>query len=197
MKSILLLLCLGTLTATAQKVKLIEGDLSPLKGATSINLQFVYDDITVGVMGKGGEKEPDYINRRRSEINAKTPGKGDTWAQEWVNDRKNRFEPRFNEAWTKESGVSVSPNAQYTIIFKTQYVEPGFKSPMGFGNRNAEISGEAWVVETANPTHVIARISVFNAPGRAMFGADYDTGIRIQEGYATAGRGVARLIKKA
>ncbi|TDX02273.1 hypothetical protein [Dinghuibacter silviterrae] len=194
MKSLLFLVCtLAFVAVSAQKVKLIEGDLSALKGATSINTRFVYENITIG---KNEEKESDYITRRRSEINAKTPGKGDSWAEDWVNDRKNRYEPRFNDVFNKESGMTVDPNAKYTILFKTMNVEPGFKSPMGFGNKDAEVSGEAWIVETADPSHVVARLSVMNAPGRMMM-ADFNESIRIGESYAMAARGVARFIKKA
>lgn len=190
------LLCASLLATKvdAQKIKLVEGDLSALRGQTSINIQFVYEDITIG---KDQIKEADYVNRKKSEYNAKTPGKGDTWAQEWVDDRKNRFEPRFSESVSKESGMSVSNEAKYTLIFKTHYLEPGFKSPMGFGNRNAEMSGEAWIIESADPSHVVAKLTVTNAPGRLAFGFDYDTGVRLQESYATAGKQLARFIKKA
>ena len=59
----------------------------------------------------------------------------------------------------------------------------------------AEIDGEALIVETANPSNVIARISVLNCPGRTFGGNDYDTGERIQEAYAVAGKGLGKFIK--
>ena len=64
----------------AQKIKLIEGDLSALKGQTTLNTQFVYDNLMVGK----NQTEANYVHDKTSELNGKNPGKGDTWAKEWV-----------------------------------------------------------------------------------------------------------------
>ena len=53
-----------------------------------------------------------------------------------------------------------------------------------------------WIVETANPAHVTAMLSVDNAPGRIFGGFDFDTGTRLQECYAMAGKNVAKFINK-
>jgi hypothetical protein len=66
---------------------------------------------------------------------------------------------------------------------------------IGIARKSASINGEAWIVETANKTNVIAKLSVEKAPGNAFWGNDYDTGERLAEAYATAARGLALYIK--
>ena len=69
----LILVCVGT-TVLAQKIKLIEGNLSPLKGQTSLKTEFQYD-MSVGKF----DKEADYIDSKKKELNEKEPGRGDSW----------------------------------------------------------------------------------------------------------------------
>jgi hypothetical protein len=174
----------------AQKIKLIEGDLSALKGQTTLNTQFIYDNLMVGKH----QTEADYVHDKTSELNGKNPGKGDTWAKEWVTDRHDKYEPRFNDLFFRESGLNYDAKAKYTLIVKTSWLEPGYN--VGISSHPADINGEAWLVETGNPGHVLAKLSFTKAPGR-MFGADFDTGIRITECYATAGKGLGRFVKKS
>lgn len=185
------LLALATAASvTAQKVKVIEGDLKALDGQTSVNTKFVYDDLTIG---KKNIKDADYISNKKTEMNSKKPGTGDNWAQAWVNDRQSRYEPRFDDALAKYGGIAVDNKGKYTLIVKVQNIEPG--AAVGF-RTDAYLDAEIWVVESANPGNVVAKVSITKAPGN-MIGAGMDTGIRIQESYATAARGLARLIKKA
>ncbi len=173
----------------AQKIKLIDGDLSPLKSEKSITLAFSYDNMKVGRFNR----DEDYINSRTEDLNKKETGRGDSWAKSWVADRNARFEPKFTELYEKYSVLAPNQNAKYTLIFKTTFTEPGFN--VGVMKKNALIDGEAWIVETANPSHVIAKISVMKSPGRTFWGSDYDTGVRIEEAYAAAGKAVGKFLK--
>jgi hypothetical protein len=173
----------------AQKVKLIDGNLSPLKSERSIALAFSYDNMRVGKF----DRDEDYINSRRDDLNKKEPGKGDAWAKSWVADRADRFEPKFKEMFEKYSVLAPDQNAKYTLIFKTTFTEPGFN--VGVASKNSLIDGEVWIVETANQSHVIAKIAVMKSPGRNFWGSDYETGMRIEEAYASAGRAVGRFLK--
>jgi len=175
--------------AHAQKVKLEDGSLDVLKSEKSINIQFQYDGMSVGKF----DTEKEYLKSKTDEYNKKEPGKGDAWAESWKNDRESRYEPRFNKEFTDQSGMTVDKNAKYTLIFKTTRTEPGYNVVVS--RKNASIDGEASIVETANPSKVIATISVKNAPGRIYGGYDYDTGVRIQEAYATAGKKLGKYIK--
>ena len=174
----------------AQHIRLMEGNLAPLRSESAIVIQFSYDNMRVGKY----DREDDFINDRKQEYNRKEPGRGDNWAKSWVGDRKNRFEPKFIELFEKHSGLSSAPKAKYTMIFRTTFTEPGFN--IGIAKKNAEIDAEAWIVETANPSNVIAKISLHNAPGRTYMGNDYDTGERISESYAVAGKNLGKFMKK-
>lgn len=185
----LLLVCLGIATY-AQKIKLLEGDLSPLKGQTSLKTEFEYD-MSVGKF----DKEEDYIAKKKNELNGKEPGRGDTWAESWKADRKDRFEPQFRELFSKHSDFStVDDNAAYTLIFKTVKTEPGFN--VGVASKPAFIDGEAWIVDSKNPSKVVAKISILKALGRDVMGFDYETGARLQEAYAKAGKELGGYLKK-
>lgn len=183
----------GILQVNAQKVRLIDGSLDALKGIKKMNLQFDYSKMGVGKFAT----EEEYISKKKEDYNKKEEGKGDTWSKSWVADRKNRFEPQFKELFAKYDETLLLGDysgEKYTLIFKTTYTEPGYN--VYVTRKNAEIDGEAWIVETANPSTVIAKISVQNCPGRTFGGNDYDTGERIQESYATAGKGLGKFLDK-
>jgi len=173
----------------SQKIKLVEGNLSALKGQNSINLEFSYDGVRVGKYAN----EKEYIEKKKADYNAKEPGKGNQWEKDWFSDRKGRFEPRFTESFTA-AGMSAKPDAQYTLLFNTTFIEPGFN--VGIARKNAYVDGTAVLVATADKSKVLARLTVDNAPGRIFGGYDFDTGLRIQECYATAGKGLGRFIGK-
>jgi hypothetical protein len=185
----LMLVCLG-IVSYGQKIKLLEGDLTPLKGQKSVKTEFQYE-MSVGKF----DKEEDYITKKKSELNDKEAGRGDTWEKAWVSDRQDRFEPQFRELFSKYSDIStVGDNADYTLIFKTIKTEPGFN--VAVASKPAFIDAEAWIVESKNPSKVVAKISVVKAPGRDVMGLDYETGARLQEAYAKAGKELGAFLKK-
>lgn len=180
--------------ASAQKIKTVEGDPSVLKNESNINIEFTYDNISVGKF----DKEADYIKKKTDEYNAKTPGRGDIWAKDWIADRQNRYEPKFIDLYMITSKKTISKDAKYTLIFKTKSIEPGYNVAGGMvafgGRKNAEIDAEVWIVETANRDKKIAVLTVDNAPGGVWGGYDYDTGTRIAESYAISGKKLAKYI---
>lgn len=179
--------------AIAQKVKLQEGDLSPLKGEQKFNVQYVYDGMTVTTKNV---PEEEFISNKKSDLNQKEPGKGDKWAEAWKADRSSRFEQQFKEEFDKQSGAEVGnfADAKYTLIFKTTHTEMGYN--IGISRRPAYIDGVLTVVETGNPDKVIARLSVDDCPGRTFGGGDFESGLRLQESYAVAGKGVGKFFRK-
>ncbi len=185
-----------------QKVKLEDGDLSPLKSEKTIAFAFTYDSMSMGSThghppGPGHSHAPqteaEYVAKHTADYNKKSPGKGDEWAKAWKDDREALYEPAFTKEFEKYGSLQPDPKSKYTLIFKTTNTEPGFN--IGFMRHNAEISGVAWIVETANKSHVIAKISVLNAPGGSFFENDYATDERIATAYSEAGRGVGYFIK--
>jgi hypothetical protein len=190
-KACVVILSMVTLSVSsyAQKIKVIEGDLAALKNEKTISTEFTYDNMNVGKHAT----EAEYLAKKTEEYNKKEPGKGDNWAKDWVSDRKDHYEPKFNELFEKGSDMTVKKDSRYTLIYKTLHTEPGFN--IAVMRRNAETDAEVWIVETATKK-VIAKLSVERAQGRTFGGYDYDTGVRIAECYADAGKALGYFIKK-
>lgn len=198
MKKIFIIACLlltalflGQPKTYGQKIKLVEGNLSSLKDVKEMKVQYDYSGMAVGKF----DKEADYIEKKKADYNAKEEGKGDKWAKAWVNDRKTRYEPQFESLFNKYASFQIGQDAQsaYMMIVKTTFTEPGFN--VGVVRRNASINAEVTIVETANPEHVIAKYNIKNSPGRVAGGFDFDTGLRIEQAYAKAGKALGRKLK--
>ncbi|MFT4153915.1 hypothetical protein [Parafilimonas sp.] len=174
----------------AQKIRLIQGSIDAVKAETAINFEYTYDSMRVGKF----DKEADYIAKKTEEYNNKEAGRGDRWAKAWVDDRQSRFEPKFETLFTEYSNKTNSKSAKYTMVFKTIFTEPGFN--VGVARKNAQIDAIVLLVETANQGNVIAKITVDNALGRTFGGYDFDTGGRIAEAYADAGKALGKYLKQ-
>lgn len=61
---------------------------------------------------------------------------------------------------------SVDEKAQYTIIFHTTRTEVGYN--VGVSAKPAYIDSEITVVETANPSKVVAKITMLKALGAQL-----------------------------
>lgn len=191
MKNVLfiVLMCLS-MAGYSQKIKLVEGDLSALKGQNAVKTEFTYDNMSVGKF----PKEADYIAQKKSDLDKKEPGRGDKWEATWISDRQERFEPQFRELFSKYSEIStVGENSPYTLIFKTVKTEPGWN--IGITRAPAFIDAEAWIVDSQNHDKVLAKIMITKAPGRDAMGYDYETGARLQEAYAKSGKELGAFIK--
>ncbi|MEJ0102309.1 MAG: hypothetical protein WDO19_07060 [Bacteroidota bacterium] len=183
------LILLVSATTFGQKIRVKDGDRDILKNESTINLEFTFDNLSVGKY----DKEQDYIKVKTDEYNKKEPGRGDTWAKRWNSDKEERFPPDFKELFIKNSKMTISKDAKYTLIFHTTSIEPGFN--IGITRRNAYIDGEVLIVETADKSKVVTKLSLDNAPGKVFMGNDYDTGERISEAYAKAGKELGKYLK--
>jgi len=177
----------------AQRIKLVEGNLKFLKGVKDLNLQYTYNDMKVGKYS-----EADYLAKKTEEYNNKEAGRGDKWATMWTEDREKRFEPKFellfNKYIMKKDAVAEqnSSDAEYTMILHTYFTEPGYY--IGISSAPATINCEALFVKTSDPNTVLAIIDIKKSPGNS--GAGWDTGERIKEAYAKAGKEIAKFLLK-
>ena len=169
-------LTLITFAGCKSPIALVQGNPEPVKGENFIEVQFTYEDMTVGK-----ESEADYVKRR-------IESDGEEWHEKWVNDRSNRFEPRFLETmnrYTEPGGLKAErglDNTKYVLIINTYYTEPGFYAAIK--NKAAEVSVKATLVERNNPNIPIAIYDI-KTPGIT---AVPDIGTRIQSAYGQAGR---------
>ena len=177
---------------SAQRVSLKAGALNFLSDQSSVRVEYTYDNMMVGKY-----KEADYLAKKTREYNEKEPGKGDQWAQDWVNDRMIRFQPAFEEAYNTiitiaGVGCKVDPagSATYRMVVHTTFTEPGFNIYMT--RKDASIDAEVIFYDGANTE--LAKIFIDNSPGGGIWEMDYDTGVRIKDAYANAGRSLAAFI---
>ncbi|HMR81915.1 MAG TPA: hypothetical protein PKE30_02250 [Niabella sp.] len=174
--------------ANGQKIKVKEGNADVLKGEKAVNIEFTYNNLSVGKF----KNEEEYIAKKREEYNKKEEGKGDKWAEAWINDRDRAYQPQFLEQFLEKSGVKNEKDAKYTLIFHTTFIEPGFN--VGAWRKSASINAVVTIVETADRNKVAAVITIDNAPGRDAMGYDFDTSWRISEAYAKAGKSLAKFM---
>jgi len=181
----------------AQKMKLESGTLSFLKGQQNLNVEFQYDGLTVTKFAT----EKDYIEKHMADLDKKEAGRGERWRASWYADRTNRYEPKFIELMNKiltdrKAGLSVTRGAtcKYTLLVKTTLLDTGWN--VGVMRRPAEVSLNAVFVDAQDHNKELAVVSIQKAPGRDAWGADFDTGGRLQEGYAKAGKELANFVYK-
>jgi hypothetical protein len=189
-KTILLVLFFQAIYFTnyGQEISLEEGSFKILNASKVVDLQFTYDSLHVGKY----KHEADYVQKRVTEINKKTPGKGDEWAKQWTAQRKTGFEPAFIQAFKASSGKDTLSGAKYRLIFNTNYIEQGFSSAAIMVHKNPEIRGELTLVESADPTKVVAKAKITKAMGKA--GPHFETGEHLDGAYNEAGEGLGSFI---
>ena len=185
-------ICGGTSLSFAG-VNLKSGSLEALKSEKSMKVQYDYSNMKIGK----DETEEQYTSKKVAEHNQKEPGKGDAWLKAWVGAREQRYQPKFQELFNKTSESrqisETNNNAKYTLIVKTIHTEPGFN--VGVMKRPSSVDFVFHVVETANPTNIIAELTLDNVPGSQAMGYDYDAGSRIAESYAKAGKMLGKFFE--
>lgn len=185
--------CVATL-AFSQSIVITSGTIDFVKESKVLQFSFSYNEMLVGKL-----TESEYVNKKVSEYNEKEAGKGDEWKQAWVNDRKERFEPKFRELFNKymlETGIASSvEGALYVVEINTDFTEPGWN--VGVMRQNASVDLSCKVKNIATGEQV-ASIKIRNASANNFWGTDFTSGYRVQETYAKAGKAMAKfLIKKA
>jgi hypothetical protein len=181
--------------AFAQRIDLKSGDIGALAGQKTVNIAYDYSEFGVGKFAT----EKEYLDKKSAEYNAKEAGKGDTWRKAWVADRKDRFEPKFEELFNKgleDKGITAvtgRPDTKYTFVVHTKFVEPGFN--VGVMRKNATVDFDIELVETGSKSKV-AEMALNRVPGALAMGMDFDTGARLAESYAKAGKVLAAYIDK-
>lgn len=181
----------------AQKIKLTDGNLKFLKGEELIDISFTYDeDLKIGKLS-----EADYISKKMADAEEDEPDRGEKWKAMWYEDRQVHFEPMFIELineYVDKKDVVFRPdirNAKYKMIVNTVFIEPGYN--IGISRKSASIDLEITFVPIDDDSTVLLRIMIYGSPGRSMSYGDYDSGVRLGEAYAKAGKELGKfLIKK-
>lgn len=189
---IIVLFLFAGLLSYAQNIILTSGSLAPLKSEQVLKFEFTYDEMLVGKM-----TEAEYVDKKVGDYNSKEAGKGDTWKTNWIADRKGRFEPKFVELFDKymeeKNIASGTEGANYIITINTDFTEPGFN--VGVVRRNASVDLSCKIINIATGEQV-ASVKIRNASANNFWGTDFDSGYRLQESYAKAGREFAKFLVK-
>ncbi len=185
-------------TLFAQKIRVASGSLDLVATETTIGAVFTYENMQVGKL-----READYIDRKVEDYNKDEPGRGDRWRDSWINDRTERFEPKFLELFNKymaedsrNGGIALIPDdgqTKYWFHVNTYFTEPGFN--IGIMRQNASVTLEINVMDR-EANEAVGRILIENASANSFAGLDFETGYRIQECYAKAGREYAKFLIK-
>lgn len=189
---IIVLFLFAGLLSYAQNIILTSGSLAPLKSEQVLKFEFTYDEMLVGKI-----TEAEYVDKKVGDYNSKEAGKGDTWKTNWIADRKGRFEPKFVELFDKymeeKNIASGTEGANYIITINTDFTEPGFN--VGVVRRNASVDLSCKIINIATGEQ-IASVKIRNASANNFWGTDFDSGYRLQESYAKAGREFAKFLVK-
>lgn len=195
LKTILVSLLVLTASITnAQKIT--KGNLNFLKRGESVYIHFDYSKMSVGEYST----EANYIKSRVRDYNEKQPGKGDKWASQWNQAKKNKYQPKFVqllEKYSKKSKlkfVKKKDNAIYGMKIVTNFLEPGFH--IGVVRRLAEINVTVVFYEISNPDKILCKIEIPKSYGNNMGFNDYDSSERISAAYAKAGKTLGKVLKK-
>ena len=196
-KASLLLLSAAISTINLKAQDFEKADLSFLDGQTKFNIEYNYDNMMVA-----DAKEETYKKEKIARFNEKQPGKGERWAEKWVNARALTYEPMFEELISKyvfkANGGVISKNqdgAKYTVYVKTVNTDPGWNAVVM--KRNPKCVFEISIVEIATGT--VKAKGELKANGVLMGGSDwdFDPTNSIKECYAKAGKEVGKKIAKA
>jgi hypothetical protein len=188
---ILFLFISSSSSTTAQKVKLLSGRLSQVKGEKEFNIRFSYDSMIVG----SAKNETEYLKEKKEAWELKEEGRGILFVKSWFDDREKLYAPAFIKHFENYSRVKLKPeNSRYTLIIKTKRTEGGWDA--GVMGMPGEIDGEMWIVESSDFSKTIAKVGFYNFKGSTFYGGDFEMTKRIQSAYVLVGKVLGDYLRK-
>lgn len=196
MKKIFLFLFVAVSTTIFAQNKLTveSGNLNVLKDQTEVNVQRVYGE---PLFQAENLTETDYLNKRHQETVAK---KGEaawkTWIDFWEQHVETIWTEKFVEGLNKSKKIKFSQNIEtkYTLIIQPKWMYAGWQ---GFVTQPGKLSADITIVETANPSNILATIKADKIEGigsKVDYGMEYG---RISAAYEKTGKEFGKELKKA
>jgi len=196
MKKIFLLLfvALTTMVFAQNKLTVESGNLDILKNQTEVNVQRIYGE---PLFQAENLTETDYLNKRHQETVAK---KGEaawkTWIDFWEQHVETIWTEKFVEGLNKSKKIKFSQNIEtkYTLIIQPKWMYAGWQ---GFVTQPGKLSADITIVETANPSNIVATIKADKIEGvgsKVDYGMEYG---RISAAYEKTGKEFGKELKKA
>jgi hypothetical protein len=199
MKKLFLMLFVSvSMVINAQKMTVTSGNLNVLKDQTEVNVELRFDNVS---MMKENFTEAQYLENRKKDLLA-NPKRGEAgwqkWNGEWQRYKNeeyiNYFAKGLNKSY-KKIAFKKESSAKYTLLLETNWVFPGWHG--GMVVMTAEISGKIKLVETDNPSVILAEVDL-NKFDRYVNNKEFvmEYG-RVAGAYESIGRYLGREIKKA
>lgn len=182
----------------AQKMTVISGDFKTLKDQTEVNVELKFDNV---LMMKENFTEAQYLENRKKDLLA-NPKRGEAgwqkWNGEWQRFKNeeyiNYFVKGLNRSY-KNITFKKESQAKYTLLLETDWVFPGWHG--GMVVMTAEISGKIKLIETNNPSVVLAEVELNKFDkyvNNKEFVMEYG---RVSGAYESIGKYLGRVIKEA
>ncbi|SHG78144.1 hypothetical protein [Chryseobacterium sp. OV279] len=200
MKKLLLLLFMAVATTTfaQEKFNVVSGNFLALKDQTEVNVELKFENV---LFMKENITEAQYLENRKKQV-LENPKRGEEawkkWIEEWEKYKNENYADYLIKGLNKSyKNISFKKNssAKYTLLLETKWIFPGWHA--GLTAMSAEITGKIKLVETGNPSVVLAEVELNKFDkfvNNKEFVMEYG---RIAAGYESAGRYVGREIKKA
>jgi len=189
-----LFVIISTTIFAQNKLTIESGNLSFLKGQTEVNVERNYGS---PLFQADNFTETEYLNRRQKEtIEKKGEAAWKIWIETWEKNVEMVWTEKFIEGLNKSKKIKFSQNveAKYTLIIHPKWMYAGWS---GFVMQPGKLSSEITIVETANPTNVLATIKGDKIEGvgsKVDYGMEYG---RIAAAYEKTGKEISKEIKKA
>jgi len=178
------------------EVAITSGDLSFLKGQTTLNVQFVYDGMQVSQF-----TEPIYLKQKKSEY--RKTADYEKFMSDWEADRAGKYEPKFIKQinytlfradMKADMGLG---DAKYIMIVKTAKTEPGFYNGSNTMKRDTYIDLVVDFVAAADTNNVLCSIKANYIVGETDNLAEMkETNSKIALAYGAAADKISKIIYK-
>lgn len=193
--AVLILSFLITGICVKAQVKLKSGSVSTLDNVKAVNIVYDYSNMKVGEY----DKEEDYVKKHSAELEEKKKGSSETFKKDWVDARKRRYEPKFEELFKKHGidklgmdGTNYSTANDVTLYVHTVYMDLGFN--VGVMKKPSYINVECTFKDKSGKE--LCTFYVEDARGTNPSGFDFAVEARMLESYANAAKLLVNGIKK-
>jgi hypothetical protein len=196
MKKIFLFLfvAMSTTIFAQNKLTIESGNLSFLKGQTEVNVERNYGS---PLFQADNFTETEYIERRHKETVAK---KGEEawkkWIETWEQHVENIWTEKFIEGLNRSKKIKFAQNVEtkYTLIIQPKWMYAGWS---GFVTQPGKLTAEITIVETANPSKILAKFigdKIEGVGSKVDYSMEYG---RIAAAYEKTGKEFGKELKKA
>jgi len=189
------LLLLGiSIHAHAQPIQIAKGNFDFIDEVKKLHLRFDYQNLVISKY----KSETAYLKEKQQDLNRQKAGSGDTWRENWVEDREDYFHPSFTQAFFKHvRKIDRTPHlrtASHQMVVKVTYMEPGFK--VRYSEKSAEINVSAMFYKVDRPNDTLAIVEFTRCRGKKTGENNYDTRGRLVDAFATCGKALGKFIRR-